>query len=161
MSTKREITEAQQRLNRAVDAYLEGPGSPGSYSRYLDLEEARDALRDATNGFDADAAAARRATSIAAGKANLPRKGSMRRNIVQTLVAQHLDLDAGMTCDELERRLRKSHQTASPAVNHLEMCGWIYATDERRKTTLGEQAIVWRPTPKALDHVRAATLEGS
>lgn len=167
MSSKRELKEAQQRVNEAVEAWVGvrpwitfASGDPQTIA-LTKLESAWRDFDTLRRTFDGDAPASARDTSINAAKAKLPSKGSMRRTIVQTLVAHQAQFGTGMTCAELEARLRRSHQTVSPAVNFLEERGWIRDSEKRKKTPLGQPAIVWEPTEAAIEHIRAAGLEGS
>ena len=108
--------------------------------------------------FDGDAPASARDTSIAAGKTNLPLKGSMRRTIVQTVVAHYCEYRVGMTCAELEARLRKTHQTVSSAVNYAEAAGWIRDSGQRKLTPSKAKALVWEPTEAATTAIKEAGL---
>lgn len=49
----------------------------------------------------------------------------------------------GATCDEIERDLGLTHQTASARVNELVKAGRLVDSDERRKTRSGRNATVW------------------
>ena len=64
----------------------------------------------------------------------------------------------GLTCDDVERRLDRSHQTISPRINELRDTGWIIDSGVRRKTRSGRAAIVWTPTRAAIDLVDRAGL---
>lgn len=61
--------------------------------------------------------------------------------------------DEGMTCDEVEQRLERTHQSMSARVNQLRDSGWVIDSGLRRKTRSGRDAIVWTPTKAALDLV--------
>lgn len=50
----------------------------------------------------------------------------------------------GMTCDEVELRLNLRHQTASARVNELMEANLIVDSGERRKTSSGRKATVWK-----------------
>ena len=50
----------------------------------------------------------------------------------------------GVTCDELEWKLRVRHQTLSARVRELYLLGWIYRTTRTRKTRSGRRAVVYR-----------------
>lgn len=155
MSHRRELTKAQANLIEAVRRYID----ESNYETWSALLDARDEYERVAADLDAAGAASARPTSIAAGKSKLPAKGSLRRGIVTTLVATELEFGAGLTCDQLGVRLRaKHHGTVSSAVNFLEQTGWIRDSGETRDTRSGSPAIVWRPTQRAVDHVKEATL---
>jgi hypothetical protein len=59
----------------------------------------------------------------------------------------------GMTCDEVEHQLNRTHQSISARVNQLRDTGWIVDSGTRRNTRSGRKAIVWTPTVAALDLV--------
>lgn len=170
MSHHRDLVEAQAALNEAVREWVRWEETPmnRAWSQSVERRYATDhvvstykELETIQNDLDATTApAVARDTSIAASYSNMPRKGSMRRDVIQTLVAYHSQFDAGMTCDDLERRLRKSHQSMSPRVHELEKGGWIVDSKERKLTRSGQKAIVWRPTDKAIDRMREAGLNG-
>lgn len=49
----------------------------------------------------------------------------------------------GATCDEIEDKLKMSHQTASARVRELALKSVIKDSGARRKTRSGRKAIVW------------------
>jgi hypothetical protein len=118
----------------------------------------RDRTRRAANRRYTNGTTSARDTSIAAAKTNLPLKGSMRRTIVQTVVAHYCEYRVGMTCAELEARLRKTHQTVSSAVNYAETAGWIRDSGQRKLTPSKAKAIVWEPTEAATTAIKEAGL---
>jgi hypothetical protein len=64
----------------------------------------------------------------------------------------------GLTCDEVEQALDRTHQSMSARVNELRDTGWIIDSGTRRKTRSGRAAIVWTPTQAAIDLVDRAGL---
>lgn len=63
--------------------------------------------------------------------------------------------DNGLTTDEVEAALERTHQSISARVNALKNAGWIIATEEKRKTRSGGQAQVYTPTQAAIAFVNA------
>lgn len=63
-------------------------------------------------------------TSMQAARRTLPRRGSLRFQIVARF-AHPSRRDYGWTCDELERDTRKAHTTVSSAINGLKNDGII------------------------------------
>lgn len=49
----------------------------------------------------------------------------------------------GMTCDEVEVKLRMRHQTASARIRDLFLAGYIRDSGKRRRTRSKRFAIVW------------------
>ncbi len=166
MSHHRDLVNAQANLNDAVQAWVIATTYPEIHAD--EQHEFDENLRRAWLHLDTlqlnldatTAPAVARDTSIRAALTDMPRKGSLRRDVIQTLVAYHSQFDAGMTCDDLERRLRKSHQSMSPRVHELEKGGWIRDSKERKNTRSGQKAIVWRPTDKAIERMREIGLNG-
>lgn len=62
--------------------------------------------------------------------------------------------DEGLTTDEIEETLNRTHQSISPRVNALKNSGWIIANGEQRKTRSGGWAQVYTPTLAARTYVR-------
>ena len=52
----------------------------------------------------------------------------------------------GITCDEVEVALDRTHQSMSPRVNELRDTGWFVDSGVRRKTRSGRAAVVWTPS---------------
>lgn len=158
MSRHRELKDAQAEVNRDVAALvdhleLKDISDPNAKSSLYLMRLLANSWRDferLRNQFDGDAPASARDTSINAAKANPPRKGSMRRDIVIAIVGSFSQFQTGMTCKQIEGRLRKPHESVSPAVNAMETGGWIEDRKIRRNTPSGQPAIVWFPTDKAI-----------
>lgn len=161
MSAHRDLVNAQQALNEAVEAWCRE-------HRWIavDRRPEANAVALAWQEFDAQrqrldgpGGAAPRYTSINAAHANLPAKESLRRNVLLCIVAQHAQFHTGMTVSELKARLRKEHSSVSSALNGLMNRGWIKDSGETRLTQHNEPAIVWIPTDMAITKVREAALE--
>ena len=85
-------------------------------------------------------------TSLEAFERIKPDRRAVRESIFVAIALRGLD---GSTCDEIERALAMSHQTASARVNELHTSGRIIAKRThdgaliKRKTRTGSPAIVW------------------
>jgi len=94
-------------------------------------------------------------TSRAAADMIAPKASSIRREILEEIILVYmLDRDLGLTCDQVERRLRRPHTTVSSAINWLRDNGWLIDSEWRRETPSGRAAIVWNPTRRALEQSR-------
>lgn len=92
----------------------------------------------------------------AAAALSLPNSGSVRKAIIMELAMCHMAsfLDTqGLTDEEIERRLRRSHQTCSSARNWLLNAGWIIDSGYRRRTSNRRDAVVWQLSPAGVRHV--------
>jgi hypothetical protein len=69
-----------------------------------------------------------------------PRSGTLRATIYD-LIADRGHL--GLTCDEAEQILNRSHQSVSATFNSLKNDEWIVDSGERRLTRYANRAIVW------------------
>lgn len=157
VSRHRQLKDAQTAVNEAVANWIDAK----SY-QYGDLHDAERRLLGAWNEFDqlrrdldGQAPHANRDTSV---NASLPRKGYMRRKILDLLVAHQIEYRDGLTCKEIEARLNGEHENVSPQVNYLETAGWIRNSGRTRLTPSKREAIVWEPTASALDAVRDSSL---
>lgn len=160
MSTHRELQNAQAALNEAVALML----AARAHGHDLNNEDAfEDALLD-VNGcyiewntlrmqFDGDRPAVARDTSIAAAKTKPLMAGSLRRRVVEAVVAHWKLYGTGLTTDELEVRFKRTHQSVSSAVSDMDRKGWIVDSDERRVTRSGCKAIVWKPSSWAAEMI--------
>jgi hypothetical protein len=95
-------------------------------------------------------------TSIEAADSLRAVIGPLRRNVMNAIYAAsqtHLPAK-GITCDSVERRLKKAHTSVSSAINWLRNHGYIYDTGRRSLTAAGRKAIVWEPTPAAWELLR-------
>lgn len=91
-------------------------------------------------------------TSAIAAAMSGPMAGTVRRGIVDEIRCTHESL-RGLTTDELEVALRRSHTTVSSAVNHLCRIGWLRDSGYERDTRAGRPAIVYELTPLARDRL--------
>lgn len=164
MVTKREIADAQAALNEAVrelrnelaklrahgmsDTWPLAMGVPREilqpiYARYNEWDEMRRSL-------EGQGPAAARSTSIAAAKANVMLKQSVRRDVLTTVVLHYNHTGEGMTSEQIQARLHGSHQSVSARVSELVNVYELLRDSGRKiKTTSGYKAIVWEPTEEA------------
>lgn len=87
-----------------------------------------------------------RDTSIAAAESIAELTPQLRAQIFE-----QIRLREGATCDELEISLDLKHQTASARVHELMKEGKIVDSGERRPTSSGAKAIVWKVAPPAVE----------
>ena len=80
-------------------------------------------------------------TQLAAAISVYPTSGSMRRRVLDIIIASGA---RGMTDDELEAFLRARHQSVSARRNELARLGWIADSGDRRPTSSGREAAVWK-----------------
>lgn len=91
-------------------------------------------------------------TSIDAANSIMPMTGTLRRAIVNELYLDSRSWDReheGMTCEQLETRLRRAHTSVSSAIYALRHAGWVFDSGRVRLTCSGRDAIVWRLTNAA------------
>ena len=79
----------------------------------------------------------------------LPAMGSVRKRIIDEVVAVLHHGAAGLTDEELCRRLKAKHQTLSSARNFLVQAGWLTDSGKVRETSSGNEAVIWTLTPAA------------
>lgn len=172
MVTKREVAAAQQALNEAVGYWLSHRASPpyglgSGYEQEMWEEENRDNEQNINNAYatwdsfrkqlDGEGPAVARSTSIAAAKSKIMLKQSVRRDILQMVVAHWNHYGVGMTSDEILARLRGKHQTVSARVSELvNTYQLLVDSGQKKNTSMGSKAIVWRPTDEAIALVAAA-----
>jgi hypothetical protein len=70
-------------------------------------------------------------------------------NDLQLKVLEAIIDSKGLTCDEVELQLGLRHQTASARINELIKGAYVEDAGERRNTTSGRKATVWKATNKA------------
>lgn len=156
MSSHRDLKNAQQTLNEAVLNWICAEWGdpavldPPRYTECGALIRAYQEWNALRMQFDGDRPAAARDTSIAAAKTRPPLAGTLRRRVVEALVAHWKMYGAGMTTDLLEVRFKRSHQSVSSACNDMENKGWIVDSGVRLVTRSGCKAIAWKPTDLAL-----------
>jgi hypothetical protein len=167
MSHNRELKNAQQAVNTAVDNLIHTGEARNLLSSepndmlnaYDELAEAWTAFTDLQADLAARGPASARATSIAASFDTLPRAFTNRSRILKAVFAGGLTrwddrygiVVGGATCDEIERSERMTHQSASAAVNYAESHGWVRDSGHRRLTRSQSMAIVWEPTTKLIE----------
>jgi len=76
--------------------------------------------------------------------------GKLARAVYDEILIVHQASGSGLTVDQLEQILGRSHQSVSARVNELRDKHWVKDSGQRRKTRSGRQAIVWVPTIVAL-----------
>lgn len=160
MVTKREVAEAQQLLNEAVGNAIVQRRNPvlgQTASAWLRVETCYDQWRRLRNELDGQGLAVARSTSIAAAKSNIMGKQSLRRTILQVIVGHWDHFGWGMTTDEVQGRLRGKHQSVSARISELvNTYGLLVDTGKKAETSSGAKAILWGPTPEAIELVHAA-----
>lgn len=72
---------------------------------------------------------------------SMERKASALR--LRVLAELQVRGDTGATCDELERALQLSHQTASARLREMALAKSIVDSGAKRATRSGRKAIVW------------------
>jgi hypothetical protein len=73
-------------------------------------------------------------------------RGQLGRLQALVLEAVRAAGEAGMTDEELERALGLRHQSVSARRRELVLRGQLADSGDRRRTSSGRAAIVWRPT---------------
>lgn len=154
MSTKRELTLAQRDLHDAASALLRANPMCGQdwNDAWQGLEWSLNHLDALMADLDGDAPASARDTSIATSKMILPAQRSLRRTVLNSVIGKYTITSGhdGLTCDQIERQLRRPHTSVSSAVNYLENHGFIRDSGVRRNTVSGYPAIVYIPSEAAL-----------
>lgn len=163
VSRHRQLKDAQTAVNEAVAAWstlVQKIGfAPHMNPMALNLLNAWTEFDQLRRDLDGPSAHAARDTSANAAKGLPPLKsGHLRRLIVRTLAGHYSGYHDGLTCKELEHRLRKAHENVSPQVNYLERAGWIRNSGRTRANPSGRAAIVWEPTEAARIAVREWSL---
>lgn len=77
-------------------------------------------------------------TSREAFETITPRMPDIDGKVFQAIIAEQ------STCDEIEKRLGMAHQTASGAMRRLAQAHRIVNTGQKRATSSGSMAFVWR-----------------
>lgn len=114
------------------------------------LDEHIEEITNERGGFN------NRETSIDAANLSVPTVGHLRRRVIDEVYQRggvrfggFENGFEGMTCDEIERALKRAHASVSSAVNWLYNNGWLEDSGYRRKTVAGRDAIVWKLTNAA------------
>lgn len=120
----------------------------------VQLEKACRALRDARL----------HAPSLAHARANSPETSQeaaewMTRNFRAGHAAARVyavisTIPGGLTTDQVQQRMRETHQTVSPRITELRDRGLIKDSGRRRKTRSGRAAIVWESSPLGREAAR-------
>ncbi len=76
-----------------------------------------------------------------------PEKQALRARVLELVQKAG---PTGYTCEELENRLKLSHQTVSPRVTDLLKQGLIAYGENKRKTRTGRPARVYTATPEKI-----------
>lgn len=169
MVTKREVAAAHNEMVEALGlwAHLAGmqPLMPGGPERVTLLERERIlvdcycAWNELRLQLDGQGPAVARSTSIAAAKANIMLKQSLRRTILSMVVSHYRHFGTGMTSDEIQGRLKGKHQSVSARVSELvNIYEFLVDSGEKRETSSKAKATVWKPTHEAIDLVQAAEM---
>ena len=85
-------------------------------------------------------------TSHEAAASMRARAGSDAHPVFQTIWLAWKRESVGLTTDQIEARLNRTHQSISARVNQLKNEGWIIDSGYRLRTRSGRKAIVWTPT---------------
>jgi hypothetical protein len=85
-------------------------------------------------------------TSHEAAASMRARAGSDAHAVFQTIWLAWKRESVGLTTDQIEARLSRTHQSISARVNQLKNEGWIIDSGYRLRTRSGRKAIVWTPT---------------
>lgn len=165
MSHKRELGLAQQDLFESVGALLETPVLPLDDSderakRFVEAFEGVYAshrhLKGLLDDLNGEAPASGRDTSIAAAASITPN----RMLVLEAIVARFEMSGQGMTCEQVERQLRRPHTSISSIVNYLMNHAFIEERLDdnglfvRHRNMSGSRAKVWFPTDKAIARAR-------
>lgn len=160
MSAHRDLVDAQQALNEAVEALvLHEHWRKDESDEHWELDGAWKEFDEQRRRLDGERPANKQPTSIATSKADLPLAGSTRRKIVEVVTAHWGVYHQGMTVEQLCRRLNGKHQTISPAVNHLMERGWLKDSHDNDMTNQKHPKIRWIPTDLAVEVCRDYSLE--
>lgn len=91
-----------------------------------------------------------RPTSASAASMAFPRSGTQRMRVLAAISARH----GGATDDDVIASTGMLHQSVGPRRLELERGGWIEDSGRRRKTRMGNDAIVWELTDLARARLR-------
>ncbi len=80
--------------------------------------------------------------SRAAFLSMLPHLTDLNRAIVECLLHERATIGGGLTCDEIEQIINRSHQSTSAALRALKKRGIVVETDRKRPTRSGRNAQV-------------------
>lgn len=150
--------ELEQAVIRAARAWCDVLRDPRAemYTQSQDLEDAVQALdaHQPVKRLDAPGRWVEGSPETSAAAAQLARPAlTSTRHAIICQIAVHGAHPAGrgLTDQELEHRLKRSHTTVSSARNFLVEGGWLQDSGYVRKNTSGRDAVVWELTPAARD----------
>lgn len=149
--TQDRITRAKEDVILAARRYVESRRTVDDSPEFCELDDALTALDRVevqAIGDENGAYAKDSATSIVAANLSGPMAGTVRRRIIDEIRCAPESL-YGLTTDELEVALRKTHTTVSSAVNYLMSIGWLRDSGYQRLTRGGRPAMVLELTPQA------------
>lgn len=153
--TQNRITRAKEDVVLAARRYVsslrhveEETNPAEDYETLAAAVDALDSVEVQAIGDENGAYAKDSATSIVAANLSGPMAGTVRRRIIDEIRCAPESL-YGLTTDELEVALRKSHTTVSSAVNYLMSIGWLRDSGYQRITRGGRPAMVLELTPQA------------
>ena len=89
-------------------------------------------------------------TSAAAGYSMVPHVGKLARAVWDEVAHIHRNGGGGLTVDQLEQILNRSHQSVSARVNELRNKGWLVDSGKKRDTRSERPAIIWVPSERSL-----------
>ena len=136
---------AEMAVIAAAHRYVADPQGPGTYRTLIGAVEDHDRIGlDATvqptignNTTD---------TSAAAGASVRKSVGQLAQQCLDEIKVVTESGGYGLSVDQIEIILNRSHQSVSARVNELRDKGWVRDSGHRRRTRSGRKAIVWEPT---------------
>jgi len=90
-------------------------------------------------------------TSHEANASLAPIRSELARQVFHEVRYAYAVAGTGLTVDQVEVMLKRSHQSVSARMNELRDNGWVVDSGARRATRSGRKAIVWVPTTMALE----------
>lgn len=134
-------------INNAI-GYVRGSGA----TTYNQLVYAVNALEELGMDDQARPAFSNNSTDTSneAGASVLGDVGPLCMKIFEEIELRHKVGGVGLTVDQLEQLMGRSHQSVSARVNDLMNRNWVHDSGLRRKTRSNRPAIVWAPTTWAL-----------
>jgi len=145
MTSRSTRRAAEMAIINAAHTYVADPQGPGNYRRLIVAVEEHDQI-----GLDATTQPAfshnSTDTSAEAGASVNTHVGKLARQCFDEIEVVYNSGSHGLTVDQLEQLLNRSHQSVSARVNELRDKGWVVDSGERRKTRSGRKAIVWQPS---------------
>jgi hypothetical protein len=150
LSTRR---AAEMTVISAAHMYVAEPLGPGNYRKLIGAVEKHQKI-----GLDATVQAAvsnnTTDTSTAAAASVADSVGKSAGEIFDEIAVVAYNTGVGLTVDQIEQILNRTHQSVSARVNGLRDKGWVVDSGIKRTTRSGRKAIVWAPTTLALQKRR-------